>query len=102
MCWWKFSKLREQVLQAKEDGQTEFCNSDDFLTELSDCYDDNFQDCLHQVKALYLNLDVSQMSLNNVAQTSTPTVDHEDTDQIFEAETMPNVQGNGEATLENE
>lgn len=51
--------LREQVRRAKDDGKTKFCNSDGFLNELSDCYDDDFQKCLCQVKAFHLDLDVS-------------------------------------------
>lgn len=98
----EISKLREQVRQAKEDGKTDFRNSDDFLTELSDCYDDGFQECLRQLKALYPDLDVSQVSLDNVAQTSAPTVNHEDTDEIFEVESMPYVQGDSEADPEDE
>ena len=42
------------------------------------------------------------MSLDNVAQTSARTVDHEGTDEIFEADPMPNVQGEGEAAPEDE
>lgn len=98
----EISKLREQVRQAKEDGKTDFRNSDGFLTELSDCYDDGFQECLRQLKALYPDLDVSQVSLDNVAQTSAPTVNHEDTDEIFEVESMPYVQGDSEADPEDE
>lgn len=98
----EISKLREQVRQAKEDGKTDFRNSDGFLTELSDCYNDGFQEYLRQLKALYPDLDVSQVSLDNVAQTSAPTVNHEDTDEIFEVESMPYVQGDSEADPEDE
>ena len=34
--------LREQVRRAKEDEKTEFRNSNNFLTELSDFYDNGF------------------------------------------------------------
>lgn len=37
-----------------------------------------------------------------MAQTLAGTVDHEGTDEIFEADTMPNVQGKGEAAPEDE
>ena len=70
---------------------TEFRNSDGFLTELSDCYDNEFQECLRQVKSLYPDLDMSQVSLDNVAQTPARTIDHEGTDEILEADPMPNV-----------
>lgn len=45
---------------------------------------------------------MSQVSLDNVAQTSAPTVNHEDTDEIFEVESMPYVQGDSEADPEDE
>ena len=98
----EISKLREQVRWAKEDGTTQFHNFDGFLTKLSDCYDDGFQECLHQVKALYPDLDVSQVSLDNVAQTLARTVNHEGIDEILKADLMPNVQGDREAALKDE
>ena len=94
--------IREKVRWAKEDGKTKYCNSDGSLNELNDCYDDGFQECICQVKALYPNLDVSQVSLDNVVQTLAGTVDHEGTDEIFEANPMPNVQGKGKAAPEDE
>lgn len=95
-------KLKEKVLQAKEEEKTEFYNFDGFLTKLSDYYDDGFWECLCQVKALYPDLDVSQVSLDKVAQTPTGTVDDEGKNEIFEAETMPNVQGDDEAAPKDE
>lgn len=43
----EISSLRKKVLQAKEDGKTEFCNSNGFLYELGSCYVDDFNKCLH-------------------------------------------------------
>lgn len=63
----EISLLRKQVRQAKEDGRMEFCNSNGFLTELSGCYADGFNECLCQVKALFPDLDMSQVSLDDVA-----------------------------------
>ena len=63
----EISSLRKQVLWAKEDGKTEFCNFDGFLYELGSCYADGFNECLYQVKALFPNLDLSQISINVVA-----------------------------------
>ena len=58
--------LKEQVRRAKADGKAEFRNSDCYLKELSDWYFDGFDECLRQVKAFYLDLNVSQVSLDNV------------------------------------
>ena len=63
----EISTLREQVRRAKEDRKIEFCNSDGILTELNECYDDSFQECLHQVKALYPDQDMSKVFLDKVA-----------------------------------
>ena len=98
----EISMLREQVRRAKEDGKTEFRNSDGFLNELCNCYNNGFQECLHQVKALHPSLDVSQVSLDNVAWSPTRTFNQEDTDEILMADPMPNIQVDGEAAPEDE
>ena len=98
----EISMLREQVRRAKEDGKTEFRNSDGFLNELYNCYDNGFQECLHQVKALHPSLDVSQVSLDNVAWSPTRTINQEDIDEILMVDPMPNIQVDGEAAPEDE
>ena len=98
----EISMLREQVRRAKEDGKTEFRNSDGFLNELYNCYDNGFQECLHQVKALHPSLDVSQVSLDNVAGSPTRTINQEDIDEILMVDPMPNIQVDGEAAPEDE
>ena len=42
------------------------------------------------------------MSLDNVTQTSARIVNHEGTDEIFKANTMPNVQDEGKVAPEDE
>ena len=42
------------------------------------------------------------MSLDNVAQNSAGTIDHEGIDEIFKADPMPDVQGEGQAAPEDE
>ena len=96
------STLTEQVCRAKEDRRADFRDFDGFLTELSDCYSDGFHECLCQVKALYPNLEMSQVSLDNVVQTSARTVDQEETNEIFEVDPMPSVQGDREAAPKDE
>ena len=51
--------LRKQVCHAKEYAVKEFRDSDAFLYELGSCFVDGFNDCLHQVKVSFLNLDLS-------------------------------------------
>nr|POE64499.1 hypothetical protein CFP56_67471 [Quercus suber]POE64500.1 hypothetical protein CFP56_67472 [Quercus suber] len=78
----------------------EFCNSDGFLAELDGCYTEGFNKCLRQVKALFPNLDVSQVSLAVVAQTPVRSIDPEVNDELFEDDPTLDVQGNGEAPQE--
>ena len=96
----EISTLREQVRRVKDDGKVEFRGFDGFFIELNNCYFDGFLECLRQIKALYPNLDVSLVALGLVAQTLARTVNQEDTDVLFEADSMPNVQGDGKAAPE--
>ena len=98
----EITTLREQVRHAKADGKAEFRDTDGFLKELSNWYSDGFDECLNQVKALYPDLNVSQVSLDNVAQTLTRTVDQEDMNEIFEEDLTPNVQDDREAAPKDE
>ena len=63
----EISSLRKQVLWVKEDGKTEFHNFDEFLYELGCCYANDFNEYLRQVKGLFPNLDMSQISIDAVA-----------------------------------
>lgn len=94
--------LSEQVHHAKVDRKVEFQDSSGFLKNLSDWHSDSFDECLRQVKALHLDLDVSQVSLDNVAQTLARTTNQEDTDKILEEGPTPNFQDDGEAAPEDE
>ena len=98
----EISLLRKQVRQAKEDRETEFCNSDGFLTELGGYYANSFNECLHQVKALFPNLDVSQVSLDDVVQTSARSDDFEGTDELFKDDLTPDAHGDGGAAPQDE
>ena len=78
----------------------EFRNSDSFLSELGGCYADDFNECLHRVKALFLDLDVSQVPLDDVAQTPARSVESEGTDELFEGGPTPDIHGDGGAALQ--
>ena len=93
----EISFLRKQIRQAKEDGKTEFCNSDGFLSKLSGCYADGFNECLRQVKALFPDLDVSWVSLDDMAQTPTKSIESGDTNELFEGDPTPDVHGDRRA-----
>ena len=63
---------------------------------------DGFNDCLHQVKASFPDLDLSQISIDDVAQTLVRSVGPKGTDKLFTNDPIPNAQGDGEAALQDE
>ena len=63
---------------------------------------DGFNNCLHQVKASFPDLDLSQISINDVAQTLVRSVDPKGTDKLFMNDPIPDAQGDGEAALQDE
>ena len=60
----------KEVRQAKEVAVLEYRDSDAFISELGVLYNDGFDDALHQVKALYLKLNVSSVNVSVPEQTS--------------------------------
>ena len=60
----------KEVRQTKEVAVLEYHDSDALLLELGVLYNDGFDDALRQVKALYLELDVSSVNINVPEQTS--------------------------------
>ena len=60
----------KEVCQAKEVAVLEYRDSDALLSEFGVSYNDGFDDVLHQVKALYLELDVSSVNISVPEQTS--------------------------------
>ena len=63
---------------------------------------DGFNDCLHQVKASFPDLDLSLISIDDVAQTLVRSVGPKGTDKLFTNDPIPNAQGDEEAALQDE
>ena len=85
--------LKDRLRQAKEVAVREYCDSDALLSDLGDSFLQGFDDALRQVKKAYPNLDVSNIKVEDQAQTSVMPVASEDTDDLFaEDEAL----GNGE------
>ena len=61
----------------------EYHDSNALLLELGDSFLQGFDDALRQVKKVYPNLDVSNIKVENQAQTSVMPVALEDTDDLF-------------------
>lgn len=89
----EISSLREKVRQAKVGEETELRSSDGFLAELGGYYADKFNECLYQFKALFPNLDMSRVFLDNVAQTPARSAEFEGTGELISADPTPDVQG---------
>ena len=74
----------KEVRQAKEIAVLEYRDSDAFLSELGVSHNDGFDDALHQVKALYPELDMSSVNISVLKQTSVHPAQSEDTNELFE------------------
>ena len=75
--------LKDGLRQAKEVAVHEYRDSDALLLELGDSFLQGFDDALHQVKKAYPNLDVSNIKVEDQAQTSVLPVASDDTDDLF-------------------
>ena len=75
--------LKDRLRQAKEVAIREYRNSDALLSELGDSFLQGFDDALRQVQKAYPNLDVSNIKVEDQAQTSVMPVTSDDTDDLF-------------------
>ena len=74
----------------------EYPDSDALLLELGDLFLQEFDDALHQVKKAYPDLDVSNIKMEDQAQTSVLPIASDDMDDLFaEADGL----GEGESAL---
>ena len=86
--------LKDRLRQAKEVVVREYRDSDALLSELGDSFLQGFNDALRQVKKAYLDLDVSNIKVEDQAQTSVMPVASEDIDDLFGED---EAQGDGES-----
>ena len=75
--------LKDGLHQAKEVAVREFRDSDALLSELGDSFLQGFNDALRQVKKAYSDLDVSNIKVEDQAQTFVMPVASNDTDDLF-------------------
>ena len=90
----EIKNLKDGLRQAKEGAVREYRNSNALLLELGDSFLQGFDDALHQVKKAYPDLDVSNIKMEDQAQTSVLPVASEDTDNLF---VKADSQGEGES-----
>ena len=67
----KISEAKSQLRHAKHVAIKEYCDSNNLLRELGDSFVDGFDNCIHQGKASFPNLDLSHINID--AQPQTPT-----------------------------
>ena len=79
----EISKSKKQLYRVKEDAIKEYRDFDAFLAKLGDSFANGFDDCLHQVKASFLDLDLSQITIDVEGQILAHPVDSEGTDELF-------------------
>ena len=91
--------VKEHLRQVKEDTIREYHNSDALLAELGSSFADGFDDCFHQVKASFPELDLSYISIDAKAQTPTQLVYSESIDKLFADDAVIGPQGDGETAL---
>ena len=94
--------LRKQVCHAKEDAVKEFRDFDALLYELGICFADGFNNCLCQVKASFLDLDLSQISIDASTQTLARPVNPEGIDKLFGVDLIFGAHGDGKAALQDD
>ena len=94
----EISEAKCQLYQAKEDAVREYRNSDALLKELGGSFANGFDNCFHQVRASFPELDLSHVSIDAQAQTPAQPIYSEGTNKLFVDETNPNPQGDGDAT----
>ena len=90
----EIKNLNDGLRQAKEVAVREYRDSDALLSELGDSFLQGFNDTLHQVKKAYPNLDVSNIKMEDQAQTFVLPVASNDTDDLF---AKADSQGEGES-----
>ena len=60
----EISEAKSQFRQAKKDAIREYRDFNAFLKVLGGSFADGFDNCFHQVKASFMNLDLSHISID--------------------------------------
>ena len=91
----EIKNLKDGLRQAKDVAVREYRDSDTLLSELGDSFLQRFDNALCQVKKAYLDLEVSNIKMDDQAQTSVLPVASDDTDDLF---AEADGQGEGDST----
>ena len=93
----EINEAKDRLRQAKEEAIREYHDSNALLAELGGSFAEGFDDCLRQVKASHPDLDLSNINIDALVQTSVQPVHFESTDELF-ADDVPG--DGGEAQVE--
>ena len=92
----EIKNLKDGLRQAKEVAVCEYRDSDALLSKPGDSFLQGFEDAFRQVKKAYLDLDVSNIKMDDQAQTFVLPVALDDMDNLF---VEADGQGEGESAL---
>ena len=79
----EIKNLKDGLCQAKKVAVREYRDSNTLLSELRDSFLQGFDDTLCQVKKAYPDLDVSNIKMEDQAQTSVLPIASDDMDDLF-------------------
>ena len=79
----KIKGLKGQLRQAKEEAVRENRDFDALLSELGTSFLEGFDDALRQVREAHLDLDLSSIKIEDLAQASVVPVVSENTEELF-------------------
>ena len=79
----EITEAKDRLHQAKEEAIREYHDSNALLAKLGGSFMEGFDNCLRQVKATYLDLDLSNINIDAPAQTSVQLVASKSTDGLF-------------------
>ena len=88
----EITEVKDRLRQEKEEAIRVYCDSDALLAKLGGSFAEGFEDYLCQVKASYLDLDLSNINIDALAQIFVQPVTSERTDELF----VEDVPGDGE------
>lgn len=89
--------IKDRLRQVKEDAIQEYRDSNALLSELGTSFVDGFDDCLHQVKSSFPDLDLSHITIDPEGQTPARPINTKGTNELFGDDSNPNIQSDGEA-----
>ena len=79
----EISDAKDRLRQVKDEAIREYHDSNTLLAELGRSFAEGFDDCLHQVKVSYPDLDLSHVTIDVQAQPSIQPVQFESTSELF-------------------